>query len=218
MIARLLLIICLFYTSFPLFAQKAKKFSAEVNYGLNGNFFVSSSGYGAPGGPNTAKFYKKNFIGTVGGVELKYAISEHSSLGLAYVKSVNSKKVSYSGTFINVSISDWKIKHVNNFFQLFYERNFSKKNPAFNYQAGLFYLTMSQQEIDIGDFANGGISFEERNFKNSNLEEGGFFFGVQYSKRLDKKFELGIKSRVYYLISTSSLEAVTLTPVLLYHF
>ena len=116
-------------TSFLLFAQKNKKFSFEVNYGINGNFFVVSPDYGGPGGPISAKFYNKNFIGPIGGAEIKYKLSKHSGLGLAFAKSVNSKKINYSGRFINVGISDWSIKHTNKFFQLFYERDFSKKNP-----------------------------------------------------------------------------------------
>ncbi len=218
MIARLLLITCLFCTSFPLFAQRVKRFSAELHYGLNGNFFVSSSDYGEPGGPATAKFYKKNFIGTIGGAELKYKISTHSSLGMAFARSVNSKKINYPGRFISVGIIDWNIKHIDKFFQLYYERDFCKKAPVFKYQLGLFYLRSNQQEIDIGDFVNGGVSFEERNYKNSKLEEGGAFIGIQYSKYIDTKLELGIKTRAYYLVSTNELNNITLSPVLIYHF
>ena len=48
--------------------------------------------------------------------------------------------------------------------------------------------------------------------------EGGTFLGFGFSRKIDTKFELGIKSRVYYLISVSSFELVTLTPTLSYTF
>lgn len=77
---------------------------------------------------------------------------------------------------------------------------------------------MNQQEVEIDDRTNGGVLVEERNYKTNKLEEGGAFIGLHYSKKIDTKFDLGIKSRVYYLISTYSFEAITLTPTLTYHF
>jgi len=62
------------------------------------------------------------------------------------------------------------------------------------------------------------VLFEQRNFNNSKLEEGGAFAGTNFSKMIDTKFELGIRSRIYFLISTNEFEAVTLTPTLTYHF
>ena len=59
---------------------------------------------------------------------------------------------------------------------------------------------------------------DERNSKNSGLAEGGVFVGIGYSKKIDTKFELGLKSRVYYLVSVQTLEAITLTPTLSYRF
>lgn len=215
--------ICIFLISFlismPLFSQTKSKLSLEVNYGLNGNFFVSNADYGRPGGPSNKKFYQKNFIGSIKGVEVKYCFTKKARLGFAFANSINKKVINYTGNFIDFGIVDWKITHTNNFFQLFYERDFDKQKRNFKYHAGLFYLRSNQQEVSIGDRPVGaGVLFEERNFKNSNLEEGGVFVGFHYSKKIDTKFELGIKSRVYYLISTSTFEAVTLTPTLTYNF
>lgn len=201
-----------------LFSQKRSKVAIEVNYGLNGNFFVSNIDYGRPGGPSDTKFYQKNFIGSIKGIEIKYSFTKKSRLGFGFANSINKKEINYSGRFIGVGIRDWKITHTNNFYQLFYERDFDKQKRNFKYHAGLFYLRSNQQEIDIADNPNGGVGFEQRNFENSNLEEGGLFLGFHYSKKIDTKFELGIKSRIYYLLSTSSLEAITLTPTLTYHF
>ena len=195
-------------------AQKNDKISIEINYGLIGKFF----GYDEAGVPQPGiAFYKKNFIGTIGGIEAKYHFGKKSYFGIGYARSINSRTIEYYGRFSGtyVGIEDFKIRHTNNFYQFYYERQVNKKGPELKCHLGLFYLRMSQQEVDINNYA---ISFEERNFKNSKLEEGGAFFGIECSKYIDTKFELGIKSRIYYLISTNSLEAITLTPTLRYHF
>ena len=211
-----LLIFLLSLSPFALFAQKKNKFSFEINYGLNGNFFVRSYEEQAPPFPVT-EISKKNFIGTVGGIELKYKVTKRASWGFGFAKSSNQKAINYTSNVNGVvlSIKDFDIKHVNHFYQLFYEREIIKKIPALKSQIGLFYLRPQQQEVSI---SRNGFLFEQRNFKNSYLEEGGIFLGLHYSKKIDTKFELGVKSRVYYLISTNSIEAVTFTPTLTYLF
>lgn len=212
---KLLILFLLLYSTI-IFAQKGKKFSLEINYGLNGNFFVRS--YDEVGGPPAKRFLNKNFIGSIGGAEMEYALNKKSRLGLAYATSKNSKEINYSGSVIPITIINFHITHINKFFQLFYNRNLSKKITGLTYEAGLFYLRMNQQEIEITDRTNGGVLVEERNYKSYKLEEGGIFLGFHYSKKIDTKFDLGIKSRIYYLVSTNSLEAITLTPTLTYHF
>jgi hypothetical protein len=54
---------------------------------------------------------------------------------------------------------------------------------------GLFYLRSAQQEVDVSP---AGISIEERNYKNSGLEEGGTFIGLRYSRKIDTHFHLGL--------------------------
>jgi hypothetical protein len=54
---------------------------------------------------------------------------------------------------------------------------------------------MSQQAVCASTF---GLGLEDRNFKNSRLEEGGAFLGIQYQAKIDNHFYLGIRSRVYY--------------------
>jgi hypothetical protein len=197
------------------FSQKKNSVAVEINYGLQGNFFVSSADYG---GPSETRFYKKNFIGSIKGIEIKYCFTKKARLAFGFANSINTKEIDFTSRSIALGIRDWKITHTNNFYQLFYERDFDKYKRHFRYHAGLFYLRANQQEIDIADFPNGGVGFEQRNYKNSNLEEGGVFVGFHYARKIDTKFELGIKSRVYYLLSTGTLEAITLTPTLAYIF
>ena len=211
-----LLIIFLSF-SISCFAQQNKRLTLEINYGLNGNFFVRS--YNENAGLNSKSFYNKNFLGSIAGIEIKCKVNPRSALGVAYAKSVNSKEIDYKGQIngVNVGIINFNIRHTNKFYQFYYDRSFSKKIPGFFYQIGLLYLRMNQQEVDLTNI-NNSILFEERNYKSYKLEEGGIFFGLHYTKKIDTKFDLGIKSRIYYLISTSSLEAITLTPSLSYHF
>lgn len=64
---KVLLFPFLFYSS-VMFAQKEEKLAIEINYGLNGNFFVRS--YDELGGPPVKRFFNKNFIGSIGGLEI----------------------------------------------------------------------------------------------------------------------------------------------------
>ena len=199
-------------------AQKKSKFSLEVNYGAQANFFFE--GYDELGGPtNYINFYKKNTFGSIGGVELKYHFNKMASFGIAYSNAVNTRIINYVNRVnsVTVAIEDFSIKHQTEYYHLFYERKFSKKTPQFKYHFGLFYSRYQQQEVTISRTTNSS-SFEQRNFNNSKLEEGGAFVGIHYSKMIDTKFELGIRSRVYYLISTNEIETISLTPTLTYHF
>jgi len=98
-----------------------------------------------------------------------------------------------------------------------YERNFKKSKPDWRYHVGLTVATMQQQEITLENYAN-AISIQERNHRNSGLMEGGVFGGFSYTKQIENRFKLGLKCRVYYLISVGQLEAVTLTPTIAYKF
>lgn len=213
---RLIIIVFALFVCTTLAAQKKSKIALEVNYGYNGNFFVRN--YQEVDVSSTQNFFNKSFVGTIGGIEMKYDLNRKSRLGFGYARSINTKEISYSGNFIGIQITDWTITHVDKFLQLFYEKDFSKEMSCLKYQGGMFYLRSNQQEIVIEDRQNGGIGFEERNYKNSRLEEGGVFLGIQFSKYIDTKFELGVRTRIYYLISTAEFNNITFTPILTYHF
>lgn len=210
----------LFLSSLPFFgsAQKQSAFSIEVNYGLNGNFFVRS--YDETGGPqNKTYLYKKNFLGTIGGIELKYHFKNNSALVAGFARSTNKGEKNYAGQIggTTILINDFNIRHTNSFYQLAYERRFKKNKPEFSWQLGAVIATMDQQEISIENFSN-QIIIEERNFKNSKLQELGVFAGIQFKKKIDTKIDLGLRIRGYYLASVQTFEAITLTPTLTYKF
>ncbi len=195
----------------------SQRFSIEANYGLQGNFFVRN--YDELDGPeNKTSFYNKDFLGIIGGLQLNYHFKDFSSIFLGYSNSVNKGKKNYYENVngLQLNITDFNLRHINNFFLLGYERAFTKQLPDIKYDIGLFMLTSKQQEIDVLNFSN-SIEIQERKFKNSKMEEGGACLGLQYLKPIDTHFSLGMKLRGYYLISTNSMEAVSLTPVLRYH-
>jgi len=203
------------------FAQK-KKFwkhlNVEINYGLNVNFFVRS--YDELSGPaGSIYLLKKNLLGTITGADLKFTLNKMSGIGLAYSRSINKGTKFFQGNIngVEILVEDFQLRHVNGFYQAYYERNFSQKIPFLKFHAGILYARMSQQELVFDNWDN-RISVQERNFKNSYLEEAGVFGGIEYSKLIDTKFEIGIKVRAYYLATANTFEAITLTPTLQYLF
>ncbi len=214
----LLLLILLFSVVF-IQAQTKSRFSSEANFGLNANFFVGSYDEDYSPAPVKTYLYKKNLLGTISGLELKYRSGRNANLFLAYARSTNKRARNFDGDFngVNVSISDFNIRHNDDFFMFGYDRSFIKAKPAFRYHFGLTVMTSQQQEITLENYAN-LISIQERNNRNSGLMEGGIFGGFSYIKQIEKKFELGIKARVYYMVSLGSFEAVTLTPTVAYKF
>lgn len=204
--------------SFQSFSQTPKKNSLEINGGLNGNFFVRS--YDEVQGPaDKTYFYKKNFLGTAIGAEFKYKLNPSSALSIGYTRTFNKGKKNYAENLngVTIFIQDFNIRHINDLYLLAYERRFKKNNPAFTFHIGLLYATMHQQEIQIENFSN-AIILDERNLKNSGLNEAGFFGGMEYSKKIDNKFEAGVRIRGYYLITANTFEAITFTPTLRYLF
>ena len=204
--------------SLPCLSQERGRFSLQVNYGLTGNFFVR--GYNEAYSPSYYHkyFYKKDFIGSVAGVYADYHISPKSFLLLEYNRSVNSAKKNHyndaNGT--EIIIIDFKLRYINNSFHLGYGYDIKMKNFFLKPELGLVVTYNSDQDITIEDFNS--IRIDESNFKNSNSVEGGVFFGLACAKKIDTKFDIGIKTKIYYLISINYLEFVTLTPTLTYHF
>ena len=195
-------------------AQQSNKLSIEASYGLQGNFFVRS--YEELGRPDGTAFLNKNFIGSIGGLEMNYQVTKMASISIGYAQSTNNRKINYINSLngVGVYIGDFEIKHESRFYQFNYQRSLSKKYTNFKFELGLYYLRTQQQEIAIGNY----IAFEQRNFANSYLEEGGISAGFHYKIKVDTHFDFGIRSRIYYLISTNELEAISLTPTLAYRF
>jgi hypothetical protein len=210
-------IILLIYISIFTFsvskAQENARIALSVNFGLNGNFFVRSYDESGPG----ILFLKKKFVGTSGGAELKYRLNKRSSIVLGYMKSENKRVVDFNGTNNNITldIMSFNIRHNEHIFYAGYERNLFKRVPGVNIQGGLYYVRLAQQEIEL---LGNSIYIWEQNTSNSGFNELGVFIGLQYSRKIDTHFELGIQSRLFYEFTSDILSQITLTPTLTYNF
>lgn len=194
------------------------KFSLEPQFGINYNFFVRGYEEGASPFYSTS-FFKKKAIGSTGGANFLFNASKHSSIGIGYVRTANTRMINYQGSFINLGIINWRIYHVNNIYQAFYRYQTQKKRHSYYTNAGLFYVRPLQQEVEISDNQfRRGVLFEERAYKRYRLEEGGAFMGLGYKYQLAKNVGIGVQSNLYFTISTNSFELLSLTPTVSFEF
>jgi hypothetical protein len=211
--SKIIILISIYIISFSsVLSQENGRISLSANFGLNGSFFVRSY----PENGSGIEFYKKNFIGTSSGAELKYKLNTRSFLSLGYMQSVNKKEVDFYGvnSGISLDIISFNIRHNEHIFYAGYERSLLKRTPELKIQGGVYYVVPVQQEIEL---IGNSINIWERS-KNFGLEELGVFIGFQYSRKIDTHFELGIQSRLFYEFTSNIFSQVTLTPTLTYHF
>jgi len=197
--------------------QYKNNFFVNINYGLNGNFFVRS--YDETNGPTDKQyFYKKDFLGTIAGISFQYYFGKKTYLNVGYNRSINTGKKNYEG-MLNVTsiyIRDFKLRHINNFYELGIGKNVNRKG-SLRAELGLVLLYDLKQTIAIENWDN-YISVDESNFKNANSVEGGFYFGFNYRFKIDTKFDLGFQTKLYYLASVNEIEAISFAPTLTYRF
>ncbi|NVO83671.1 hypothetical protein [Hymenobacter terrestris] len=200
----------------PLWAQVVarppSRLSLQIHYGGVANFQAASfEDY-------SYELQHVRLLGTAGGGEIGYQLSQKSALALDYTRSVNmeQKHVRYQnspGTFAQI---DFRLRYINNAFQAVYERSIARDLKL---HAGLLYLTTASQSAAIAPVLVGNqpyISISEINRSNSYAEEGGVVAGLEYSRNIDTRLRLGLKVRGYYLLSVTTFEMLTLTPTLTY--
>lgn len=223
-----LIFLMIYMFSFSSFCQNKGQLSIEANYGVSYNFFVKSyDEVYSPGGNEHLYLYHKNSIGTSGGFEVKYGISQKARLIGGYARTVNTKRRSggAAGSGFVVYIDDFNLRHVNNLYTIGYERPLLRSNNSIWFDVGVLYLAAQQQEITIDEVPNEAgdgslveVYVQDRNKKNSGMEEAGVFAGFSFARPIGERFSLGIKTRGYFLVSTGTFEAITLTPSLRYDF
>ncbi|GGG39758.1 hypothetical protein [Hymenobacter glacieicola] len=190
-------------------SQAARRFTLQVHYGANGNFFTSTQ---VTEGPR--EFVRTHFLGTAGGGAVAYRLTPASALSLEYTRSVNSRPVRFVqlvGPTNTPIVSDLRIRYLNNAFQAVYERSLSRSGH-WKAHAGLLYLTTASQSVQLGS----PVVVSEINRRNSYSEEAGVVAGLEYSRPIDTRLRLGLKVRGYYLATVSTFEMLTLTPTLSY--
>jgi hypothetical protein len=191
-----------------------KRFELSVNYGVAGSFFVNYEQPIEEVPLGFVSFYNKKFIGTIGGGEFVYNTKNgKSSIGLSYDRQIHVGKKNDQRVINNtlISVVDFKLRHLNEIFSVFYRRKITDKFNAF---AGFYLLFPHQQELSY--FNN--VVLEERNSENSNLTEGGILIGAEYFFYSSGNFELGIQSKLFHTTSTGEFETISFTPKLRYSF
>ncbi len=209
-----LTIIFLFTYSFSL--SQESRFSLELNYGLAANHFVTSYEENQIDGEQLLA--NKDFLGSVGEVQLNYFFTNGTSLIIGYARDNHQKERSYQNIIngVPIVVDKFSIRHNNNIFFLKHKRYI---NEQFKYHFGLFYLRPEQQEIEIWQPPlPPKILLEERDTPNNNLNEGGVLGGFDYEQKIDTKFTGGLHLSGYYLLSNGTYETTYLTGSLAYRF
>lgn len=219
---KLILMRISFFISIIILSLKAfpqnSKFSIEGNFGINGNFWVANRDEQS-GPADKTYFYKKNFIGTISGFEINYEMGKKSSLLIGYNRSINASPKNYFDQVGNIAISirDFTIRDINNILLMGYRKNVISNKCKGSFEFGPVLMYSTNQAIMIENWDN-IVYIDESNYKNSQSVEGGVFAGFQISKKIDTHFDLGLRFRAFYLISVTSFEMITLTPILSYRF
>lgn len=193
-----------------LFAQE-RKLSLEMNYGITGNHFVRS--YIEQEGKGNVLLAKKNFLGTVGQLQLNYHFPNNTTLSIGYAKETLEKERNYSNASSSFSVKNFSIRHTNNMYFLKHRRPFS---DVFGYHFGAFYVRPEQQELDIYGLSNPRVIIEERDAPNQRLNELGLLAGFDFEKQIDTKFKAGLHLTGNYILTASTYEATYFTGSLAY--
>ena len=223
---KLLISACLLLFVFTA-SQAQHTFELNVNYGVAGNFQLDyeQPQSEVPGG--FVSFYNKNFLGSIGGIEFQWNIKDSkASIGVSYDRESHIGEKNYSqliGNDTYLEIIDFKLRHINEMYSVFYKRRLSEKLLL---TGGAFFVNPKMQEIEYftNAFINSTqtiatlVSIQERNGSNSNLVDAGLFIGAEYYFYKSGKFQVGIQSRLFHTTSLGSFETITLTPKLRYTF
>lgn len=197
------------------FSQESR-FAIEINYGLSGNHFVTSYEENQIDGEQLLA--KKDFLGSVGQLQLNYFFTNGTSLSFGYSRDNHQKERNFQDIIngVPVIVDKFSIKHNNNIYFLKHKRHLGEN---FNYHFGLFYLRPEQQEIDIWKQPlPPRVLIEERDTPNNNLNEGGLLGGIDYERKIDIKFTGGLHLTGYYVLSNGTYETTYLTGSIAYRF
>lgn len=203
--------LCAMMLSALAFSQEAKESTGRLeiaaNYGLGGNFFVSSYNE-----QQSSQFYSKDFIGTIGGIELVWNLKDNKqAFGLSFDRAVNhgEKNISPTSTNNNITVENFNLRQTNKMYGVFYKRTFKSTFSAF---LGFYLFSDISQDLEASN--------EYVYLRETKSTEVGFFLGADYFFFTSGNFEVGIQSKLfsYFAISEFDLEAISLTPKIRYCF
>lgn len=196
--------------------QPGGKFFLSGGYGFAGSFFVRSYEEFAPLATYKV-FYKKKFIGVAQNIALGINLKKNYQLKIGLNFQHFTRGIKTKDTLNNVIINlDHTIHHRDYIWFAGVNRNFDIKKHFFSTGLGIYYLRPKQEEVEIyypSYFAN-----IERDYANSNLEEGGVYAEFSYEYKFQPKVNLGIKTQFYYTATAGYAESITLLPYIKINF
>lgn len=190
--------------------QSKQKFFITTGYGLAGSFFVRSYDEFIPAS-RYKSFEKKDFLGSAQNIGIGVSLKKNYQfvLGLNFQHFTRSIKSKDTLGYVEISF-DNTIHHRDYIWFAGITKKFEQKNQILSPGIGIFYSRSKQEEVQI-IYPNSYL-FQERNFKNSRLEEAGVYAELAYEYKFQTKVNLGIKTQFYFTISTGSPESLTLFP------
>lgn len=204
-------------------------FDIELSYGPQYNFFVDygrdfkiEDGIILPFTSFTGEFnfYQKRALGTYFNASFSLRLGGRNYLEIGHSRTLNRGTFNGGILFSNeteVSLDDFQLSHRTHFYSLAYKRAFDK-NSRYIVSIGISHATFQQSEIIISPAAN-FVAIDERNNENYNLSEGFVNLGFQYNIYREGNFDIGIKTKTYFVASAGfELEVWSLAPTLKYHF
>jgi hypothetical protein len=166
-------------------------FDLEISFGSQYNFFVDygrdldfENGYILPyeDFPGELAFNQKRAVGTYFNAHLSVRLGGRNFLVIGHTRTLNRGLYNGNITFPTgtlVQVGDFQLDHRTMAYNLSYKRNFGSENQ-FSAIIGYSYADFRQSELTVWPPAN-FVEIEQRNGKNSNLEEILYKLGFQYN-------------------------------------
>jgi len=216
-------LVLMFTATVSLFSQnkvKKNRFDFSLSYGPQVNFFVrygfsrqkDSNGNFIPHSTVFGyDFFQKKAVGNHLGFALKYQVSKKGYWGIGFERAENFGVYNIAYRLNNstlISVESMKLRHLNNYFEIYYMRNIKVENKFF-WQFGLYLLDPHQQEITVSPLNSNYIIINERTgFGDANLAEMGLKTGFDYYFYKSDKFDVGITNNYYFTVTTGEFESI----------
>lgn len=199
----------LLFASHPVAGQTAntqkRLFDLSAGFGSAGSFFVRS--YSENEVSSQTSFLKKNFLGKTWHIELSRPLGSRFEIAAGYSFQEFKKKAQYKDNLVQL---DHTIHHINHIGDISARRKFDRRRHMVMAGLGIYYIRPVQEEITIS--RSGAVLIQDRNYKNSNLEEAGALAEGTYEYKFESRVHLGIRCRFFYTVSAGEAESIALYP------
>jgi hypothetical protein len=154
--------------------------------------------------------------GEIFGFEYTYRPEGKNEYGFGFSKQVTYKDLTISRqtSFALINFQEYRISGSKNFHYLLYKRHFIEEKLVGT--VGIYNLRFRDPFIELWGNSN---QSELMLIDNTRIIDFGIFIGLEYYHRLHDKFQVGLRSRLFYTQGyDESFESFELTPVLRFTF